>query len=114
MRRISSGILVLIAILAVTPVHAQDRAAIVARALQAAPASITDNAAVMDWGGNMLREGTNVSDRVEVAPHRPNVSGRRLTRNAGRSLAHRDDSSPLPERQCSTHWSVCCAFSAAM
>jgi hypothetical protein len=59
MRRISSGILVLIAILAVTPVHAQDRAAIIANALQAGPASITDHAAVMDWGGNMLREGTN-------------------------------------------------------
>ena len=58
MRRISLGILVLAAF-ASTPAHAQDNATVIANALRAAPASITDHAAVMDWSGTMLREGTN-------------------------------------------------------
>jgi hypothetical protein len=59
MRRNSIGIVVLTAALASTPASAQDRAAVIANALQAAPASIAEAAAVMDWEGNTLREGTN-------------------------------------------------------
>jgi hypothetical protein len=38
---------------------AQDSAAVIANALRAAPASIAQNATVMDWSGDTLREGTN-------------------------------------------------------
>jgi hypothetical protein len=58
MRRIFLGI-ILLALVTTTPASAQDRAAMIANALRAAPASITDHAAVMDWEGNTLREGTN-------------------------------------------------------
>jgi hypothetical protein len=59
MRRISLGIIVLIVLVTTTPASAQDQAALIANALQAAPASISDHATVMDWEGNTLREGTN-------------------------------------------------------
>lgn len=69
MRRTFPCILALAALLTSSPAYAQDHdpaaatgqehAAVIANALQAAPASITENAAVMDWQGNMLREGTN-------------------------------------------------------
>jgi hypothetical protein len=62
MRRIMLGTFVLVLFtLAVStaPLHAQDRATLVANALQAAPASIADQAAVLDWEGNTLREGSN-------------------------------------------------------
>ena len=39
--------------------QAQDREALIKNALSAAPPSITDNATVKDWEGNVLREGTN-------------------------------------------------------
>lgn len=59
MRRITTGITVLTALIAAAPANAQDRQAVIANALRAAPASITQAAAVMDWSGNTLREGTN-------------------------------------------------------
>lgn len=59
MRRITLAAPVLAAVLASTPAYAQDEAAMIANAVQAAPASITDDATVMDWEGNTLREGTN-------------------------------------------------------
>jgi hypothetical protein len=59
MRIISLGTVVLTAVFTITPASAQDRAAVIANALQAAPASITESAAIMDWEGNTLREGTN-------------------------------------------------------
>jgi hypothetical protein len=57
MRRITLGILMLA--VASTPAYAQNDAAVIANALRAAPASIAEHAAVMDWSGAMLREGTN-------------------------------------------------------
>lgn len=61
MRRITLGTLVLVTALAVepTPLHGQDRAAVIANALRAAPASISNDATVVDWEGNTLREGSN-------------------------------------------------------
>lgn len=59
MRRMYLGILVSAGVLASAPAHAQDEAEVIANALQAAPASIAENAAVMDWAGQTLREGTN-------------------------------------------------------
>lgn len=59
MRRFSVGIIVLIAIFTNTSASAQNRAAVIANALRAAPPSITQDATVMDWEGNTLREGTN-------------------------------------------------------
>lgn len=59
MRRITLAAPVLAAVLASTPADAQDEAAMIANAVQAAPASISDDATVMDWEGNTLREGTN-------------------------------------------------------
>ncbi len=49
----------LISVSACSPSAAQDNAAIIANALEAAPASISEHAAVMDWSGTTLREGTN-------------------------------------------------------
>ncbi len=64
MRHSTIGTFVPLTALALTfvtamPTLAQDRAAVVANALSAAPASISGAAAVMDWEGNTLREGTN-------------------------------------------------------
>lgn len=59
MRRPPLVALALTALLAASPAFAQDPAAVIANALQAAPASIAEKAAVMDWSGNTLREGTN-------------------------------------------------------
>jgi hypothetical protein len=41
------------------PASAQEASAVIANALEAAPASITEGAKVMDWAGSVLREGTN-------------------------------------------------------
>lgn len=46
-------------LLGAAPSFAQDSSAVVANALRAAPTSIAENAAVMDWAGTTLREGTN-------------------------------------------------------
>lgn len=59
MRRISTGMAVLTIVFTNTPASAQDRATVIANAVQAAPASIADSATVMDWEGNTLREGSN-------------------------------------------------------
>lgn len=61
MRRVTLGTFVLVTALSLTfaPAHAQDSATMVANALRAAPASIADHAAVVDWEGNTLREGSN-------------------------------------------------------
>lgn len=48
-------------LLGAAPSFAQDSSAVVANALRAAPTSIAENAAVMDWAGTTLREGTNGS-----------------------------------------------------
>ena len=58
MRR-TPGIVVLTAILLGTPVFAQDNSTVITNALKAAPASIAENATVMDWEGNTLRTGSN-------------------------------------------------------
>lgn len=74
MRRIHLTVFTLTAGLAASPALAQDPAAVIANALQAAPASIAEKAAVMDWSGNTLREGTNGwvcfpdPPRMEAAP----------------------------------------------
>lgn len=55
------------ALVIVSTTHAQDAPdeeaaaddAVIEEALSAAPADIAENAAVMDWDGNTLREGTN-------------------------------------------------------
>lgn len=59
MRPIFHGTVVLAAVLVFTPAHGQTPAAMIANAVRAAPASISDHATVMDWEGNTLREGTN-------------------------------------------------------
>ena len=67
MRRTTLLVLPLATLLAAAPAHGQGAAgdhdpaaaALIANALRAAPVSITDHAAVADWEGNMLREGTN-------------------------------------------------------
>jgi hypothetical protein len=59
MRRFPLVLFVSIALFTDAPAFAQDKAAMVANALQAAPASITQNAAVMDWEGNTLKAGNN-------------------------------------------------------
>jgi hypothetical protein len=58
MRR-TTGAIVLTALLGAAPSFAQDSSVLVANALSAAPTSIAENATVMDWAGNELREGTN-------------------------------------------------------
>lgn len=59
MRRIGiSSIVVVTAVFGTTPATAQTEA-VIANAVQAAPAAIGDFATVMDWEGNTLREGTN-------------------------------------------------------
>lgn len=40
-------------------VNAQDKEALIASAVSAAPASVSHDATVMDWQQNVLREGTN-------------------------------------------------------
>lgn len=42
-----------------SPVQAQDKDAMIREALSAAPASVADNATVMDWDQNELKAGTN-------------------------------------------------------
>jgi hypothetical protein len=59
MRRISVSIVVLTVVFTNNPASAQNSDAVVANALQAAPASIAKAAAVMDWEGNTLKEGSN-------------------------------------------------------
>lgn len=63
MRTTLPAIFVLTALAALAaPAAAQDapdKATKLANALRAAPASITDGAAVMDWDGTVLREGDN-------------------------------------------------------
>lgn len=58
MRRLT-GAIVLTALFAAAPLIAQDSSAVIENALEAAPSSIAENATVMDWMGNTLREGTN-------------------------------------------------------
>ena len=62
MRRITSVIITLITVSACSPSAAQDNAAIIANALEAAPASISDHAAVMDWSGTTLPKAGRVSE----------------------------------------------------
>lgn len=50
---------------------AQDRQKLIQNALSAAPASIADGAAVHDWDGNVLREGTNGWTCLPDMPDRP-------------------------------------------
>jgi hypothetical protein len=58
-QRTGLGIFICTALLSHTPARAQDASAIIANALEAAPASIAEGASVLDWGGTLLREGTN-------------------------------------------------------
>jgi hypothetical protein len=58
MRRIAPLLSVLV-LLTPAATRAQDAEAVIANALQAAPTSIAEDAAVLDWEGNTLRAGTN-------------------------------------------------------
>ena len=49
----------LMALLIPAVAHAQDSEAMIASAVSAAPATISDDARVIDWGMNELRAGTN-------------------------------------------------------
>jgi hypothetical protein len=54
-----TGAAVLTALLIAAPSFAQDNSVVIANALKAAPTPIAENATVVDWSGNTLREGTN-------------------------------------------------------
>jgi hypothetical protein len=58
MRRILVA-MVLTAVNGAAPASAQDSSVVITSALRAAPPSIAEHAAVMDWAGNELRKGTN-------------------------------------------------------
>jgi hypothetical protein len=53
------GIFICTALLSHPPALAQDASAVIANALEAAPASIAERATVRDWVGTVLRDGTN-------------------------------------------------------
>jgi len=65
---ISAAALVILA----NPLAAQDKQKMIDNALSAAPAGIAADAAVSDWEGNVLREGTN---GYTCLPDDPNAPG---------------------------------------
>jgi hypothetical protein len=52
-------LLICTAFLSHRPARAHEASAVIANALEAAPASIAERATVLDWSGTVLREGTN-------------------------------------------------------